>query len=345
MKKILILAATVLALAACNKKTTYTIQGNVEGVNGTVTLATRNAELATTEATDGAFTVTYKAEAPAIATLKAGDQPFAQVLLEEGTIVVGGKLEQPETIVVSGTPSNDAMTEIGNKMNEILAQYYDPSKTTEEREALSDSYDAIVNEAYEANKGANILGLYLLVSQKIYEMTPDEILVAVAGYPSQLQKTEELKSAKQQAEAMKKVAVGAKFIEIEQNDPEGNPIKLSDIVAKNRYTLVDFWASWCGPCMAEVPYLTADCAEYHSKGFEIYGISLDRAKENWVAAIAEKGLVWPNVSEVNMWDNTAAKAYAVRSIPSNFLVAEDGTIVATNLRGKALGEKLAELLK
>ena len=118
-----------------------------------------------------------------------------------------------------------------------------------------------------------------------------------------------------------------------------------DSVISEGTALVDFWASWCGPCMGEVPYLVEDYAKYHKKGFEIYGVSLDRAREPWLKAIETKGLVWVNVSELKFWDDEAAKQYAVRSIPSNFLISSDGTIVARNLRGEELGAKLAELLK
>ena len=139
--------------------------------------------------------------------------------------------------------------------------------------------------------------------------------------------------------------MGQKYIDLALPDAEGNIVRLSDVLAENKYILLDFWASWCGPCMREVPFLVEDYAKYHKDGFEIYGVSLDKAREPWLKAIESKGLVWVNVSELKMWQDPSAKEYAVRSIPSNFLIASDGTIVARNLRGEELGAKLAELLQ
>ena len=108
--------------------------------------------------------------------------------------------------------------------------------------------------------------------------------------------------------------------------------------------LLDFWASWCGPCMGEVPYLVQTYREFHDKGFEIFAVSLDNNREHWLDAIESKGMNWLHVSDLQGWQNAAATDYGVRSIPANFLLDAEGTIVATNLRGEALYRKIAELL-
>ena len=122
-------------------------------------------------------------------------------------------------------------------------------------------------------------------------------------------------------------------------------MKLSDIIAKNKYTLIDFWASWCGPCRREMPNVIAAYKEYNKKGFGIVGVSLDNDADKWKAAIKEMGMTWDHMSDVKGWQCEGAALYGVNSIPATVLVAQDGTIIERNLRGEAIKEKLAELLK
>ena len=139
-------------------------------------------------------------------------------------------------------------------------------------------------------------------------------------------------------------AMGNRFIDIVQTGTDGKEKTLSEVVKGKKYVLIDFWASWCGPCMREVPYLKEAYDKYAGKGFEIFGVSLDYQKSAWTETIESNGMGWVHVSDLEYWKNAAAVKYGVRSIPANFLVDSDGTIVAVNLRGESLKEKLAELL-
>ena len=127
--------------------------------------------------------------------------------------------------------------------------------------------------------------------------------------------------------------------------PDGKELKLSKTVKKNDYTLLDFWASWCGPCMMELPYLKAAYAEYKDKGFEIFAVSYDNDAESWKAAIADNDMGWVHVSALKGWECPTQQLYGVYSIPRNLLIDKKGNIVAENLRGEELTAKLAELLK
>lgn len=343
MKRVLFTLATALLMISCGSD--YIVRGTIEGYSGEVKLmANKSSECfgSATTAEDGSFEIEADVNAPTFANLVVGNQLLV-LFVEEGEVVVTGSLENWGGVTVAGTKSNDANIAFRTEQAAILEAYM-TAQSEEERNAAEQAYDAHTINAYEANKD-NLFGLSLLAAQVYYTMTPEEILEAVDALPKGLQKSHTAITLREHAEGMQRVDVGKQFIDLSLPDAEGNVVKLSDVLSKNKYVLLDFWASWCGPCMGEVPYLVEDYAKYHKKGFEIYGVSLDRAREPWLNAIENKKLVWINVSELKFWEDESAKKYAVRSIPSNFLIAPDGTIVARNLRGEELGAKLAELLQ
>ena len=158
-----------------------------------------------------------------------------------------------------------------------------------------------------------------------------------------LQLTDEGKSITNFIKLNKNPKVGEKYIDFEQTNSQGHPIKVSDI--KGKYTLIEFWASWCGPCRAFNPELVKEYELYKEKGFEIVGVSLDSNKEKWLKAIEKDGLTWENISDLKGWKNDAATIYGITAIPDNFLIDENGIIIARYLRGDNLKNKLKELFE
>ncbi|MFT4022241.1 MAG: TlpA disulfide reductase family protein [Flavihumibacter sp.] len=142
-------------------------------------------------------------------------------------------------------------------------------------------------------------------------------------------------------ELVRKLDIGQPAIDFTLPDTEGKPVSLASF--KGNYTLVDFWASWCGPCRAENPFVVSTYGKYKNKGFRILGVSLDNSKENWLKAIKKDKLTWAHVADLKGWESAAAAVYGIRGIPDNFLLDKDGKIVAKGLRGEALAQKLAEV--
>jgi thiol-disulfide isomerase/thioredoxin len=132
--------------------------------------------------------------------------------------------------------------------------------------------------------------------------------------------------------------------DIELADTAGVSHSLAEVIGSGRYILVDFWASWCGPCIAEMPNVKAAYERFHAKGFDVVGLSFDANADAWKAAINRFAMPWANLSDLKGWESAAAKKYKIHSIPDNILVGPDGRIVANGLRGDALQQKLAELL-
>ena len=359
MKKLFIIAAAAVVAAGCANKNAYTVSGTM------------------TEENDGRYVYLYKypgqpaeclvdsakvrhgkfrfrgeadtCEACYVSNL--GSEEVFAVGNHDDTSFIVMFFAEPGDIVLdidnssaSGTPSNDAYAEYMRRRNELQQQYYD-SATQQKRDDLIAQSDSLTVRTFEANAD-NIFGATLL-QQLSYEMTGTETMNAIMDFPVSVQGSRVLAELREEAEAKMPTDPGQPYIEVVQHDMDGRELSLSSVVEnpRNKYVLVDFWASWCGPCMGEVPYLTAVYDKYRRKGFEIYGISLDTNAESWKNCVKSRKMNWLHVSDLNRFDNKAARDYGVRGIPSNFLVdTSTGEIVAVNLRGEALAAKMAELL-
>ena len=348
MKKLMILAAAT-ALCACGGNKKYTISGQLEGVSGTIYLYDRDRAVDSTTVDPGAFLLEGELPEPAVRdrTAAAEGKPAtfsAMVILEPGAITVADNAENPASKQVSGTPANDAYAAYSAQSTALVKEYRNPETTEERREAIEEEFGKLGRTAMEANRD-NYFGAMML-QQLAYELSGQETLDQIALFSPAMQQTEAIVKLREGAEQKIRTDVGQTYIDVEQPDADGNLVSLKSVVENPavKYVLLDFWASWCGPCMGEVPHLKKTYEAFHDKGFEIYGVSFDKDREKWLAAVEQNGMNWIHVSELNRFDCQAGKDYAVQAIPTNLLIDAEGKIVAKNLRGEALYEKIAELL-
>ncbi|TDS12965.1 TlpA disulfide reductase family protein [Sphingobacterium paludis] len=189
---------------------------------------------------------------------------------------------------------------------------------------------------------ASIVAAYALFRNYSYSLSPEEIERHLDLLSPALHETQYVKILRDLVQKQRAVAIGKKAPDFVSKDTEGKEVRFLDHVGKG-YVLLDFWAAWCPPCRKENPNVVAAFEQYSKQGFSVFGVSLDKKQSAWLKAIADDGLHWTQVSDLAFWDTAAAALYGVRFIPSNFLIAPDGTIVAKNIKGKELQQKLKEI--
>ena len=207
---------------------------------------------------------------------------------------------------------------------------------------LDKKYINALLDATKANATSEV-GVYLFKNFYYYMDTP-QLAEIVNLIPDKFANDEAISNIKQQVNKLTATAVGQKFTDFELKNLEGKAVKLSDYAGKGKVVLVDFWASWCGPCRQEMPNVVKVYNQYKDKGFEIVGVSLDQTEEAWKKGIADLGITWPQMSDLKYWQCEAAAIYGVNAIPHTVLIDKDGTIIERNLRGEKLYERIAELL-
>lgn len=343
MKKIFILAMAAATMVSCS--TGYTIKGSSEAfADGKwAFLGVRQGrELIKSDSVqivNNSFTLKGKVEAPYAAYVAIGEadarpEMAIEVIVENGKITLS-KPDPMERFYAVGTPMNDKLAAFNSKMVEL---WDDPQKQEEAMTLMK----SMINENAD-----NVLGVKIFKESYFY-LEPQEVIDIVNAMPEATQAEESIAKIKQGAEQALKMLPGNPYIDVADKDADGKEITLKSVVEnkKNKYVLLDFWASWCGPCMGDMPHLKAAYEQYHKKGFEIYAISLDSYRDEWLQTIKNHNLKWIHVSSLKQWDNAARNLYAVNSIPANFLIdCATGTIIASQLRGGELETKLAELLK
>lgn len=376
MKKII--SISLLAFAAlfssCKDKNAFTITGNfsentydgkmvylqqMDTTSSMLPIVIDSAKVA-----EGKFTFKGKvAEYPIIGFVSVGklqdrgsdgtedNSPVGTLALEPGDIVL---TFAKTAVTLSGTPKNDEFNKLHASLNKMVDMYKEatdaggPQNVPADASGL-DFQTRINNLQSEINKASfdftkanmdNRIGEFLFISSA-NSFNEDQLRELISLSDSTFKSKPQIQALIQKLNT-KVPKVGEQITDVKFVDQKGNPVLLSSYVGKNKVVLIDFWASWCGPCIKEIPNLTKMYSKYKSKGFEIVGISVDEDHEAWLGAIEMNKMSWIQLIDA---DGSGAQAYGVQAIPHTVLVDKNGTIVAVKIGSEELEKKVAELLK
>jgi len=365
MKRLILIATAAIFLLSCSTDK-FKINGKIEGIADQMVLLKTmvDNELITTDSTmmtGGVFNFKGTVSVPDIYAIDFQDNGERIILfLENSEITITGTADNLMGSTIKGSATHDILLEFNSlqeQLSEPLMEVYYRYQTAAMDGSLTPELEASIQKEYMdenkkmvlvlkdfAIKNSNsVVSAYITVSNLVSFLTLEELEEIVNSFSKDIQTSQFVITLNEKLNVEKVTAVGQPFIDFSHPDQEGNIITFSSITGE-KYVLLDFWAGWCAPCRRENPHLVNLYTKYNAKGFDIFGVSLDRSREEWLGAIAADGLLWKQVSDISGWENSIAKMYGVQSIPANLLIDPNGIIIAKNLRGAELEAKLAELL-
>ncbi len=354
--------AVFLIFGACTQKPSYTIKGKVAGADGEKVLLQKIVKkqfetIDSTTVVKGEFTFKGAVDMPDLYQIQIGDNEPKEFFIENSKIEIIYNMDDSHESVVTGSKTND----LYNNFNEALEPQY------AQMDELADQY-AGAKKMLDTALAVGLEKQMDLLDQAITDSTisfilthPNSIVAAfeakalarnlnleqmekiVGNFTPEMQKTSYVTWMSNRVNAWKNTAVGKHFVDFSLPDTNGNMIKLSNIAGKGNYVVVDFWASWCGPCRKELPYVVKLYKQYKDKGLNIISVSCDYKRENWINGIRMLGLDWTHVSALKGKEMQVMDDYGVSGIPHLLLIDKNGIIIGRNLTAETLAEKLKEI--
>lgn len=303
----------------------------------------------------GEFTYDLEVNTPTFYELNLYGQRAVKLALFKENVEVIYNFLDPASLQIEGSADSKEMLKLEKLMeeyqltvNKLNEQYYEAMSKNDVETIKRIQLDAMTLESQQAEKVkemitsmgdsfASLAAIGLLNPKNDFPFIDELITKLNTNYPG----TSSIMQMKQQLDEMRALSVGQVAPDFELPDPNGKMVKLSDL--RGKYVLIDFWAAWCKPCRQENPNVVRLYNQYKDKGFEVFGVSLDRTKEDWVKAIADDQLTWTHVSDLKYFNSAAAELYKIEAIPATYMIDPDGKIIARDLRGPSLENKLAEL--
>lgn len=354
-----IMFATLLA-AACSqpKVPSASITAELRGLKDSVVFISipvaDSAKTDTVPVKDGHFTWTGNITEPQKIYIGTSTR-YLELFVENAAIKLDGNIDSTDQIRITGSASQDAyeaykqsISDITNQEDALYPKFQEVKDNDSAKAALENSLESLREQrhgrakAYIKAHPESPVSVNMVADMAVMgEYAPVDSLYRILT-PEAQQTAAGARLAKRLA-VLKKSALGQPMIDFTQNDADGKPVRLSDF--KGKYVLLDFWASWCGPCRAENPNVLKAYNKFKDKNFTVLGVSLDDKADKWKEAIKQDGMPWIQVSDLKGWRNEVAQEYGIQAIPFSFLIDPQGIIIAKEIRGAALHTKLAEILK
>lgn len=362
MKRILIIvAATVWVLFGCeSRKEGFSIDAEIAGVEEATPIYLQQVSEGKLQTIDSSAIKDHKVsfqgnlESPEMTYLKIGDdRKYVNVFLENSPISIQVHIDSLDQAKVTGSAVHDQLMEFKailaplDQKSQQLSMAYRQAASLEDRQAIEAQFDELRKEQIEsikkyiADHPASYLSPFLIGNYLAFDMDFNELKQELAVIDSAVYDSKDYQKLSERAAKLERVTVGKPAVDFALADTTGTPIHISSF--KGKYLLIDFWASWCGPCRNENPNVVKLYNDFKDKDFEIIGVSFDEDRSKWIGAIQHDHLSWVHVSDLKGWNSAAGKLYAINAIPATVLLDREGKIVAKNLRGEDLRKKLVEL--